>query len=177
MGTVLPVATRHRAYDWEDPAVSAAAAGMDGLSFLRALAEGTVPPPPITATMGFTLRSVERGHVVFELEPGEHLYNPIGLIHGGALATLLDSAAGCAVHSTLPVGSGFASLDLSVKFLRPVRADTPRLTCEGTVIQAGSRTALAEARLYGEGERLYAHATSTCMIFGPDGRRGDRPPG
>src|SRR5688572_28337777 len=126
-----PAVSRRRTYEWEDPAVSAeAAVGTDGLAFLRAVAEGTVPAAPIVATIGFTLRSVGPGRVVFELQPAEHLYNPIGLVHGGVLATLLDSATGCAVHSTLPQGAGYASVDLSVKFLRPVRADTPALTCE-----------------------------------------------
>ena len=172
----LPVVDRHRTYGWEDPSISAgAAARMDGLTFLRAMADGTIPPAPVAATIGFTVRSVEPGRVVFELQPAEHLYNPIGLVHGGVLATLLDSATGCAVHSTLPQGTSYASVDLTVKFLRAVRADTPLLTCEGTVIQAGGRTALAEARLYGEGERLYAHATSTVMIFRPESGRGDRP--
>ncbi len=160
---------RERRHRWEDPLrTAAAAADRDGLAFLRALVAGELPPPPIAATLGFTLRYVEAGRAVFELEPAEYHYNPIGSVHGGVYATLLDSATGCALHSLLPAGATYTSLDLSVKFLRAVRADTGTLTCEGTVTHLGGRTALAEARLTGPDGRLYAHATSTLMIFRPE---------
>ena len=163
-GTVQLLRERH--HRWDDPAVSAAAAGeRDGLAFLRAMLAGELPGPPIAATLDFRLRHVEPGRVVFELEPAEYHYNPIGSVHGGVYATLLDSATGCAVHSMLPAGARYTSLDLSVKFLRAVRADTGPLTCEGTVTHLGSRTALAQARLTGPDGRLYAHATSSLMIF------------
>lgn len=103
--------------------------------------------------------------MVFSLVPGEEHYNPIGSVHGGVYATLLDSAAGCAVQSTLPQGMGYTSLDLTVKFLRPVTVDTGRIRAVGTVVSSGRRTALAEARLLDEKDRLLAHATSTCMLF------------
>jgi uncharacterized protein (TIGR00369 family) len=102
---------------------------------------------------------------VFSLLPGEEHYNPIGSMHGGVYATLLDSAAGCAVQSTLPQGTGYTSVDLAVKFLRPVTVDTGRVRAVGTVLNGGRRTALAEARLLDDEDRLLAHATSTCMIF------------
>ncbi|WP_326606299.1 PaaI family thioesterase [Streptomyces sp. NBC_01799] len=157
---------RSRTYEWEDPAVSAAAVGQStGLEFVREIATGRLPGPPIAATLDFTLDEAEHGHVVFSLVPGEEHYNPIGSVHGGVYATLLDSAAGCAVQSTLPAGMGYTSLDLTVKFLRPVTVDTGRIRAVGTVISSGRRTALAEARLLDEKDRLLAHATSTCMLF------------
>lgn len=160
-------ATRSRSYGWQDPHVSAAAAGAeDGLTFLRRMADGTLPPPPIVATLGFELRTVEPGRVVFALEPAEYHYNPIGSVHGGVYATLLDSATGCAVHSRLPAGIGYTSLDLSVKFLRPITIDTGPVTCEGIVVHLGRRTALAESRLFDAAERLLAHATSACLLVG-----------
>ncbi|MCX5309984.1 PaaI family thioesterase [Streptomyces sp. NBC_00154] len=157
---------RSRTYEWEDPAVSAAAVGQTtGLEFVREIATGRLPGPPIAATLDFTLDEAEHGRVVFSLVPGEEHYNPIGSVHGGVYATLLDSAAGCAVQSTLPQGMGYTSLDLTVKFLRPVTVDTGRIRAVGTVISSGRRTALAEARLLDEKDRLLAHATSTCMLF------------
>ncbi|MGW9133727.1 PaaI family thioesterase [Streptomyces sp. NPDC055681] len=157
---------RSRTYEWEDPAVSAAAVGQTtGLEFVREIATGRLPGPPIAATLDFTLDEAEHGRVVFSLVPGEEHYNPIGSVHGGVYATLLDSAAGCAVQSTLPSGMGYTSLDLTVKFLRPVTVDTGRIRAVGTVTSSGRRTALAEARLLDEKDRLLAHATSTCMLF------------
>ena len=159
---------RRRGYQWQDPAVSAAAApAMAGLDFLRAIADGTLPPPPIARTLGFDVAAVEPGRVVFEFTPAEYHHNPIGSVHGGVLATMCDSACGCAVHSMLPAGASYTSQDLTVKFLRPVTASTGTLSCEGTVIHLGSRTALAQASLSDGGGRRYAHATSSCLIFRP----------
>jgi len=161
---------RHRSYGWEDPAGSAATAReLDGISFLREIVAGAIPPPPVAATLGFGLVSVEPGRAVFDLVPAEYHYNPIGSVHGGVYATLCDSACGCAVHSMLPAGAYYTSMDLSVRFLRPVTTGSGRLLCEGTVTHLGSRTALAEARLTGTGGRLYAHATSSCLIVRPGG--------
>jgi uncharacterized protein (TIGR00369 family) len=114
--------------------------------------------------VGFRLVSVDAGTVVFALDPAEYHYNPIGSVHGGVYATLLDSAAGCAVHSMLPAGVGYTSLDLSVKFLGAVRVGSGALTCTGTVTHLGKRTALAEARLQDASGRLLATATSSCLI-------------
>jgi uncharacterized protein (TIGR00369 family) len=160
--------TRSRTYTWEDPRPSSAAAReMDGLAFLQAIADGKLAPPPISATLDFRWRSAEPGRVVFALEPAEFHYNPIGSVHGGVYATLCDSACGCAVQSMLPAGAYYTSLDLSVKFLRPITVDTGTLLCEGSVEHLGSRTALAHARLTDETGTLYAHATSSCLIFRP----------
>ena len=104
---------------------------------------------------------------MFELDPGEHHYNPIGSVHGGVFATLLDSACGCAVHTMLPEGVGYTSLDLNVKFLAPLRVDTGTVSCVGTVTHLGGRTALAEARITDGTGRLLATATSSCLLFRP----------
>jgi uncharacterized protein (TIGR00369 family) len=158
---------RSRTVTWDDPLATAAGAqGRSGREFMRALAAGEFPPPPIAQTMGFSLQSVDDGKAVFAIEPGEYHYNPIGSVHGGVYATLLDSAAGCAVHTTLPAGVGYTSLDLSVKFLGAVRLGSGRLICTGTVTHRGRRTALAEARLEDASGRLLATATSSCLILG-----------
>ena len=159
---------RRRAYDWDDPAISAAAAReLAGVAFLTALLTGSLPVPPVARTLDFAPVTVEPGNVVFEFTPAEFHYNPIGSVHGGVLSTLCDSACGCAVQSMLPAGTYYTSLDLSVKFLRPVSSGTGRMTCAGTVTHLGGRSALAEARLTDAARKLYAHATSSCMIFRP----------
>ncbi|WP_431949005.1 PaaI family thioesterase [Actinacidiphila sp. bgisy167] len=158
--------SRSRTYEWGDPNVSAAAVGRtSGLEFLRDVAAGRLPAPPIASTLGFTLEEVGEGRAVFAMEPGEEHYNPIGSVHGGVYATLLDSAAGCAVQSVLPEGMGYTSLDLSLKFLRPITVDTGKVRAVGTVLNHGRRTALAQAELFDAADRLLAHATSSCMIF------------
>jgi uncharacterized protein (TIGR00369 family) len=160
---------RQRTYQWADPAISGAAAReLAGADFFEALIGGVLPPPPITATLDFAAVSVQPGKVVFEVVPSEMHYNPIGSVHGGVAATLCDSACGCAVHSLLPAGSYYTSLDLSVKFLRAITASTGRLRCEGTVTHLGARTALAQATLSDGSGKLYAQATSSCLIFRPD---------
>lgn len=158
--------TRSRTYEWQDPSISAAVVGKEsGLDFLRSMLSGRLPAPPIAATLGFTLEQVEPGRAVFTLEPGEDHYNPIGSVHGGVYAALLDSATGCAVQSILPAGMGYTSLDLSVKFLRQITADTGKVRAIGTILNQGRRTALAQAELLDSAERLLAHATSSCMLF------------
>ena len=160
--------TRERSYRWADPAGSASAARQqDGAAFLRAILAGEVPGAPVAQTLDFAPVLVEPGTVVFAFTPAEFHYNPIGTVHGGVISTLCDSACGCAVHSLLPAGSYYTSLDLSVKFLRPVSTGTGPMTCEGTVTHLGGRSALAQARLTDADGRLYAHATSSCMIFRP----------
>ena len=158
--------SRTRTYSWEDPfAIVDAAAGLSGLELLRRIVAGELPAPPIAATLDFELVEVEPGRAVFEGVPAEFHYNPIGSVHGGVIATLLDSAAGCAVHSTLPAGWGYTSLDLTTKYLRPATVDSGLMRCEGTVINRGRTTALAEARLFDERCRLLAYASSSCLLF------------
>jgi uncharacterized protein (TIGR00369 family) len=164
--TQTPSQTRTRTFSWTDPAEHAAFLGTrSGLELLRAMASGELPRPPIMDLMDLTGMRVEEGRVTFYLDPQEFHYNPLGSVHGGVLSTMLDSAAGCSVHSTLPAGLAYTSLDLNVKFLRPVTVASGRLTCTGEVLQRGRRTALAEARMTDGAGRLVAHATSSCMIF------------
>jgi uncharacterized protein (TIGR00369 family) len=160
-------ASRTRTYSWQDPMTTAAGVGrMSGMEMLRAIERGELPAPPITHTLGFVnLRVLGEGSAVFTMQAEEFHYNPIGSVHGGVIATLLDSAAGCAVHSTLPAGWGYTSLDLTTKFLRPVTVESGVLRCEGTVINRGRTTALAEARLFDVKDRLVAYASSTCLLF------------
>jgi uncharacterized protein (TIGR00369 family) len=159
---------RTRSYSWDDPTIPAAAAReQDGMAFLQAILNGSLPAPPIARTLDFAPVRVQPGTVVFEFTPAEFHYNPIGSVHGGMISAMCDSACGCAVQSMLPAGTYYTSLDLSVKFLRPVSSGTGRLTCTGTVTHLGGRSALAEARLTGSDGKLYAFATSSCMIFRP----------
>ncbi len=159
---------RRRVYQWEDPEISAAAAReLDGMQFFREMIAGKIPAPPITATLDFGWVSVEPGKVIFEITPAEFHYNPTGSVHGGVYATLCDSACGCAVHSMLPAGAYYTSLDLAIRFIRPITSGTGRLLCEGTVQHLGSRTALAHATLADAAGKLYAQATSSCLIFRP----------
>jgi uncharacterized protein (TIGR00369 family) len=157
---------RRRVVTWEDPDVGwSSAAGLSGLEYLSRIVDGTLPPPPIAQTLGFTVAAVADGQAEFTLVPGEYHYNPIGSVHGSVYAALLDSACGCAVHSKLPAGVGYTSLDLTVKFLRGMRRDTGLVRCVGTVRHLGRRSALAEAAITDEQGRLYATATSTCLLL------------
>lgn len=142
-------------------------ASADGLAQLRAMADGRVPPPPVSATLGMENFAVpEVGRVSVELVPDPSRHdNPLGTVHGGVLSTLLDTVCGCAVHATLAAGETYTSLDPTVKFLRPATAASGVLRAEGTILQRGRRTALAEGRLTDAAGRLVAHATSSCMIF------------
>jgi uncharacterized protein (TIGR00369 family) len=158
--------TRTRTYSWSDPATNAAQLGRrGGLDLIRAMIGGELPPPPVMALLDMSRMEAYEGRIVVEMEPREFHYNPLGTVHGGVLCTLLDTATGCAVHSTLPAGVGYTSLDLSVKFLRPVTVDSGTLRCVGTVLQRGRRTALAEGQLTDGSDRLVAHATSSCLLF------------
>jgi uncharacterized protein (TIGR00369 family) len=157
---------RTRTFTWSDPMLNASQVGRSsGLELLRAMGNGDLPRPPIMHLLGTGRLDAEEGRVVVTLEPQEYHYNPLGTIHGGVLATLLDTATGCAVHSTLPAGVGYTTLDLTTKFLRPASIASGLLTCEGTVLSKGRRTALAEARITDAKGALIAHATSTCMLF------------
>ncbi|MFT4286114.1 PaaI family thioesterase [Nocardioides sp.] len=157
---------RTRTYDWADPIVLATAATtMSGLEFLRAIGAGELPPPPVMATTGITAVEVSEGFVAFEVTPAEWHYNPIGSVHGGILSTLADSALACAVHSTLPAGTGYTSLDLVMKFTRAATIDSGRLRCEGRVVTRGRRAATAEGRITDEQGRVIAHAVTTCLIM------------
>jgi uncharacterized protein (TIGR00369 family) len=156
---------------WKDPApVGKAAFSMAGAEFLRAIAERRLPAPPIADLMGFEIDDVGEGRVVFSVEPQEYHYNPIGVVHGGLAATLLDSAMGCAVHSLLPEGRAYTTLELKVNFVRPLKHDTGRVQAIGKVIHMGGKIATAEGSLVDRGGKLYAHGTTTCLVSALPGR-------
>jgi len=152
--------------EWTDPAALAAAGRtMTGLDFLRAIRDGDLPPPPIAVLLGFRLTDVEPGHVVFECTPGEQHYNPIGVVHGGLAMTLLDSAMGCCVQTRVPAGSGYTTLEAKTNLVRPITDKTGRLRAIGKVVHIGSRIATAEGRLEDASGKLYAHASTTCIVL------------
>lgn len=138
---------------------------LDGLSQLQALLRGEAPPPSIGRTLDFLMIEVERGRAVFQGTPGAGHLNPMGSVHGGWYASVLDSALGCSVHSMLPAGRAYTTLELKVNMIRALSPKVQRVRAVGQVIHAGTQTATAEARLLGPDGRLYAHATTTCLIF------------
>ena len=160
---------RERTFTWEDPLASArAGVGLSGAEFFSRIANGTIAPPPIMRALDFEGAEFTEGRAVFRLTPQEFHYNPLGTVHGGVFSALLDSACGCAVHTMLPAGVFYTSLDLSVKFLRPVTVATGPITAEGTVVHLGRRTALAESKLIDTNGKVYATATSSCLLIGPE---------
>jgi uncharacterized protein (TIGR00369 family) len=163
-----PEATRTRDLTWQDPVPTAAAgAEMAGIDYMRALIAGQLPPPPIAVTMRFSPVEVGEGTAVFEGDPGEEHYNPIGVVHGGYAATLLDSVLGCAVHTTLPAGVGYTSLTLEVKYLRPITRDTGKVRASAEVTHRGRTQAAGNAELVAaDTGKLLATATSTLLIIG-----------
>lgn len=157
---------RTRTYAWQDPLATAQAGrSLKGIDFLRKIVAGELPPPPIAATLGYRLLEVDEGRAVFGIEPQEFHYNPIGMVHGGIACTLLDSALGCAVHTVLPAGVGYTTLEVKVNMLKAIRKDTGFLRAEARLVHAGKSTAVAEARLVDGQGALYAFATTTCMIL------------
>lgn len=164
---------RARHITWEDPAIPAKAAlQMSGLEFLQAILKAEIPAPPIALLLGMEPVHVESGRVAFAMTPGEHLYNPIGGVHGGVISTILDTVMACAIHSTLPGGVGYTTVELHVNLLRPVTIATGRVRGEGEVIHTGRTVATAQGKLLDETGKLYAHATTTCMILRRDGENG-----
>lgn len=164
-------ALRARTFTWSDPSETVARMGRaTGLEMLQAIGRGELAPPPVMHMLGVDRLEVEEGVVRVYLPAAEYHYNVLGTVHGGVLATVLDTAAACAVQSTLPAGVGYTSLDLAIKFLRPVTVDSGMLVCTGSLLSRGRRTALAEARLTDARDRLVAHATSSCLLFDVQGR-------
>jgi uncharacterized protein (TIGR00369 family) len=159
--------TRTRIVQWQDPLpVAEAGAAMSGLTYMRAIASGQVPPPPIAVLLNMMPVELDDGQAVFEGRPGEEHYNPIGVVHGGYAATLLDSALGCAVHTTLAAGVGYTTLSLETKFVRPLTRDVTTVRAAAEVVHRGRRQATAEGRLTDAGTgKLLAHATATCLIL------------
>ena len=136
-----------------------------GLEFLRDIASGVLPVPPIGKTLNFFLMEVDEGRVVFQGTPTFDFYNPIGTVHGGWAATLLDSCMGCAIQSTLKKGYGYTTAELKLNLVRPLTEKTGPVRAEGKVIHVGKQIATSEGRLVGPDGKLYAHGTTTCMIF------------
>ncbi len=137
----------------------------NGLDFLRRIADGSVPPPPIAATLGFDLAEVAPGFAVFTMTPELRHYNPIGTVHGGVASTLLDSCMGCAVQTHLAKGQGYTTLELKVNLVRPITATTGPIRAEGRSLHVGRRSGTAEGKVLDAKGTLLAHGTTTCLIF------------
>jgi uncharacterized protein (TIGR00369 family) len=166
---------RTRTVTWSDPvAIAENARGKTGLEFIREIQSGRVPAPPIAVLLGFDLEEASEGRAVFGVVPAEYHYNPIGVVHGGLAATLLDSAMGCAVQSQLPAGRAYTTLEFKVNLVRAITKETGKLRSEGKVVHVGKTTATAEGRLVDAAGKLYAHATTTCLIFDLPSERPSR---
>jgi uncharacterized protein (TIGR00369 family) len=162
---------RTRTYSWADPlAALGEMVGLPGLEAMRRMMAGELPPPPIANTLDFRLVEVEAGRVVFECEPAEFHYNPIGVAHAGLAVTLLDSAMGCAFVSTAEAGTAWTTLELKANFTRALTTDTGTVRCTGTVLHPGRSVATTEARIEDAQGRLCAHATSTILVLTPRAR-------
>jgi uncharacterized protein (TIGR00369 family) len=136
-----------------------------GLDFLRSLIDGRSPTPPMAHLLGFRLTEVEFGRAMFEGTPEFRHYNPLGTVHGGYAATLLDSCMGCAVHSTLPAGVGYTTVEFKINLIRRLDVDTGPVRAEGKILSSGRRVAVSEGRLIDAKDRLLAHGTSTCLLL------------
>ncbi len=157
---------RSKVVSWHDPApTTATGLSLPGLDYLRAMIDGTLPPPPISGLMDFAMVDAEPGRVVFTCRPDESAYNPIGAVHGGLVCTLLDSVAGCALHSTLPQGKGYTSIEIKVNYLKGVRASSGLLTATGTVVKAGARVGFTEGVVTDATGAIVATASSTLLVF------------
>ena len=140
-------------------------AGLTGLQQMEKLLQGEFPAPPISETMDFALMRVEFGRAVFQGKPSAKLLNPLGTVHGGWYATMLDSAVGCAVHTAMPVGRAYTTLELKLNIVRSISLKVPLVRAEGYTVHVGKQVATAEGRLMGHDGTLYAHASTTCLVF------------
>jgi uncharacterized protein (TIGR00369 family) len=158
--------TRTRTFDWEDPKATAAIGQtMAGIDYLQAIIDGKLPPAPIAKLMGFKLTAAAAGVVTFTLPIGDHLYNPIGSVHGGVAATLLDSVMGCAIHTLLPQGRAYSTLEIKINYLRPITDALGEVTAEGRVINLGRKAAFAEGKITDSAGKIYATGSTTCAIW------------
>jgi uncharacterized protein (TIGR00369 family) len=166
--TELDQSAQEKTIRWVDPRPQAAQAlTMSGIDYLQAMIDGEIPPPPIASHLNLEMVSFAPGIADMAATPDESHYNPIGSVHGGFAATLLDSVCGCAVQTTLPAGTAYTSLDLTVSFLRGITSETGRVTAQGRVTKPGSRAAFVEADIKDAAGRVLATATSTCLVFIP----------
>lgn len=157
---------RSRTYSWEDPiSVPQELVGLPGLDVMRMMVAGELPQAAIARTLDFRLVEVDLGRAVFECHPAEFHYNPIGTAHAGLASTLLDSAMGCALMTTLEAGMPWTTLELKANFTRAMTVDTGLVRCTGTVVHPGRTVATTEARIEGADGRLYAHGTSTILVL------------
>lgn len=157
---------RNRTIEWSDPqATAGAAAGKTGRAWLQSILDGQTPPAPIQHTLGFRLTALGDGTAQFSGTFGEHMYNPVAGIHGGVIATLLDSAMGCAVMTLLDERTGYTTTDLNVHFTRPATAATGAFVANGEVLHRGRRLMSAAGQLLDSSGKLIAHATCTCMLL------------
>ena len=150
---------------WIGVATAEQLKALSGLEFLQRMIDGKLPRPPISGLLGFQLVEVRKGVAAFAGTPGPQHYNPIGSIHGGYGATLLDSCMGCAVHSSLEAGTGYTTLEFKVNYVRGMTDKTGPVRAEGTLLSGGRRAATAEGRIIDGSGRLLAHATTTCLIM------------
>jgi uncharacterized protein (TIGR00369 family) len=159
-------ATRSHTINWEDPMITARAAmELSGLESLEKIKSGELPPPPIMILMNGKIAKLSEGRVVFEAEPAEYHFNPIGSVHGGYAATMLDTAMACSIHSCLPAGVGYTTLEIKINYVRPMTDRVGIVHCEGTAIHVGGRVATAEGRIVDDAGNLYAHGTTTCLLI------------
>jgi uncharacterized protein (TIGR00369 family) len=157
---------RSRTVEWHDPMITAAGAlRRSGLETMQAIRDGVLPPPPIAMLMQMDITGLEEGRVEFTCTVDESVYNPIGVVHGGLVCTMLDTVAGCAVHTTLPAGVGYTSIELKVNYLRAVHASSAPLTAIGRVIKPGRRVAFAEGEVLDAAGRSVATASSSLLVF------------
>ncbi|HEY3773734.1 MAG TPA: PaaI family thioesterase [Solirubrobacteraceae bacterium] len=158
---------RTRTFSWSDPSgLATVGREMAGIDLMRAMIDGRLPKPPIADLIDASLIAVGEGTATFALQPAEWMYNPIGSVHGGIAATLLDSCMGCAVHTLLPAGVGYTTTDLQVRFVRGISDTTGRVLAAGRVIHPGRRVMTVEATMTAEdGDRLLAHGTSACIVL------------
>lgn len=158
---------RERRITWHDPLLGAGVGRQSsGRDYLQAMLDGVLPPPPIARTLGFALTRIEDGEAWFSCTPDESTYNPIGSVHGGLVCTLLDSALGCAVHTQLPAGVGYTSIEIKINYLRGVNAASGLLTAHGWVTKPGRRVAFVDGDLRDASGRLVATATGSCLTIG-----------
>jgi uncharacterized protein (TIGR00369 family) len=170
MESAVPAA-RSRSVTWNDPRVALASMRtLAGLDYLKLVVAGQMPAPPMASLMNIRLTEVDRGRAVFETVPEEYHYNPLGMVHGGLAATILDSAMGCAVHSSLDAGDRYTTIEIKVNYLKAMSLETGRVRAIGTLVHIGRTTALAEGKLVGADGVLYAHGTSTLLIKRTDQR-------
>ena len=163
---------RTRTVTWDDPMISASQAGKtSGIEFLEKIVSGAISSPPIAKVLGFRLAKAEKGFAVFEFEPSEFHYNPIGVVHGAMAGMLLDSTMGCSVQTTLPAGMGYTTLEFKVNLVRPITMKTGLMRAEGRALHVGARVATAEGKLIDAAGKVYAHGTTTCLIFPVSGER------